>query len=146
MYATVYNRHGGVVVGDVVEFDMASSDAATTTIENAGGTGIFENVIAPTAVGVTGFPVAIVTDLLGGAGAADTKIKVCLQGIVSATIVGTTPVAGDLLNVVAAQDELDCDSVVNSRAVGVLLENTTATTQGQVYFDGINGVGVGAVA
>lgn len=144
---TAYNRRGAAVaIGDVLQFDMAGGDAATTTIANGGGTGVFENLIVATAVGVVAYPCGVVVSLLGGAGADNTLVKVRVQGVVSATVQGTTPVAGDPLYLVSTQDELDCDAVVNQRAVGILLEDTTSGSQGSVYFDGINGVGLGPVA
>ena len=144
---TAYNRTSNTLaVGDVVVFDMIQSDAATTGIENAGGTGIFENLITPASTHVDVYPCGIVVGLLGGAGANDTKVKVRVQGIVDALVEGTNAgAAGDLCLLANGQRQPNTDVFAGQRPVGLLLEATASGTaaSAKVYFDGINGVGIG---
>lgn len=74
------------------------------------------NALTPTAAGISGLsgaitagtgaggaPLVVVTSLLGGAGANDTKIKVCIRGLVAVSAITTEPVVfGDTLFAAAA--------------------------------------------
>lgn len=142
-----YNRTGATLaLGDVVVFDMTQSDAACSSITNGGGTGIFENLITPATAHLGVYPCGIVVNLLGGAGADDALVEVRVQGIVDALVEGTDAgAAGDLCFLSNAQRQLNSDAAANERAVALLLEATASGTAAtaKVWFDGINGVGIG---
>lgn len=138
---TAWNRSGDVaVIGDVMVFDMASTEA--TSIPNNGTTGVFETLIDPATAHIATFACGVVVSLLGGAGADDTKVKVRVQGIVEALVAGTTPTKGQPLGLADGVHSLTNAPTAGDRAVGILLETTATGTVASVYFDGINGVGV----
>lgn len=103
----VRNRGGAtaVAVGDLMAFDLTSSQSETTAGEGPGGiTGlpvndaIWVNVIDPTVPAtVLTNCYCIVTDLLDGAGADNSEIEVCVQGVVQAEINGTNFTRGQAL-------------------------------------------------
>jgi len=92
----VMNRCGAtaLVVGDVVALDLDASDAATQALSGVGGTtqtlreAMFGNVV-PVAAAPVNALIAVVTNLLAGAGADDTEVEVQIAGEVTAKVGGT---------------------------------------------------------
>lgn len=161
VYATVWNRGGAtaVVVGDLMMFDMTHSDVdeptASQLLGNSGS--ILGNVMDPPATIAAGggalngtgntapFFFAVVTDLLDGAGADNTKIKVQISGVVRVRCVATAITAG--LALAPALSGTASRSIspvvgVSNRIIGIGFEpNGSAAGVYKVIFDGINGFG-----
>lgn len=89
----VTNRTGGTLaVGEIVAFDLDASDGDTTAYATD-PLSIFANVIAPATKHLKGGYFAVVTDLLDGAGADNTKVRVATRGVVDVSCVGSSTVA-----------------------------------------------------
>jgi hypothetical protein len=83
---------GTVGVGDVLMMDVLSSDAGATTQDNA-VTSVWGVLIAPSAgliIGTAPGMVAVVTDLLSGAGADDTDVLACYYGPCTAFVIAAS--------------------------------------------------------
>jgi hypothetical protein len=121
----IWNRSGAaVLLGEVLMLDHLAADGeslATAALNTDGGavgalTHPWGNGIDPTAAGIgtlsgaagaglgaSGAPLVVVTDLLTGAGADNTKIKVCIYGLCNVKCITTEPVVfGDSLYAAAA--------------------------------------------
>jgi hypothetical protein len=121
----IWNRSGAaVVLGEVLMLDHLAADAtslSTAAINADGGvpgalTHPWGNGLDPTTAGIgtlsgsggvgtgsAGAPLVIVTSLLTGAGADDTKVKVCIYGLCDVKCITTEPVVfGDTLYAAAA--------------------------------------------
>ncbi len=92
----VVNRCGAtaLALGDVVAFDVDASDADTKALNGVGGTvatlteAMFHNVVQVGAAPLNAI-VAVVTNLLSGAGADNTEIEVQISGRCQAKVGGT---------------------------------------------------------
>lgn len=95
----VMNRGGAtaVAVGDLMAFDLTSSQTETTAGEGPGGlTGlavneaVWLNIIDPTVPAtILSNCYCVVVDLLDGAGADNTEVEVAVQGLVTIEVNGT---------------------------------------------------------
>ena len=136
----VINRTGTVLaLGDLVAFDMTRGDAASTNISTA-----LENVVVPATANLN-FPMAIVSDLLDGEGADDSKVRVVIQGDVQARVAASLS-AGDLL---MASNGLDSLVLLAAQAVpaaarGQLLEDSdgASITNKRILFNGLGALAV----
>jgi hypothetical protein len=166
-YATVWNRMGATpaVLGDLVMFDMGDTDTDTTTsLAFANDGSVLANVIAPTSAIVTGSGMlngtgvlaplffGVVVDLLDGAGADNTKIRIQVSGIVKkASMVATAIVVGVGLSPAlsgTAARQLSPIVGVSQKVIAIAWEpNGSAAGQYQCLFDGIgSGFAGGAFA
>lgn len=93
----VVNRCGAtaLAVGDVVALDVDASDAGTIALGGPGGVtlsnlteAMFANIVEVAAAPLNAL-VAVVTDLLGGAGADNTDVEVAISGVVQAKVGAT---------------------------------------------------------
>lgn len=155
--AVVWNRGGaGIVVGDLLMFDMQDTDAGTTTTldENAEGYHL-SNVILPATAGLgglagaattfgLGFWFGVVVDLMGNAGADDKKLKVCVRGRLKAktnnsAILFGSPLVGS--NGVKTLKLFDAAAPGNK--ILAIAQQANASTAGSytVLFNGIEGWG-----
>lgn len=123
----IWNRSGAaVVLGEILMLDHLAADGASgSTIAlnvdgGSAGTGNhthpWGNGLDPTTPGIgtlsgsggagtgsAGAPLVVVTDLLEGAGADDTRVKVCIYGLCNVKVITTEPaVFGDTLYAAAA--------------------------------------------
>jgi len=136
----VINRTGTVLeLGDLVAFDMTQGDAASTSISTA-----LENVIVPATANLN-FTMGVVSDLLDGAGADDSKVRVVLQGDVQARVAASLS-AGDLLMASNGLDSLVAlaAQAVPSAARGQILEDSDASsiTNKRILFNGLGALAV----
>jgi len=136
----VINRTGTVLeLGDLVAFDMTQGDAASTSISTA-----LENVVVPATANLN-FPMAIVSDLLDGSGADDSKVRVVVQGDVQARVAASLS-TGDLLMASNGLDSLVAlaAQAVPSAARGQLLEDSDASsiTNKRILFNGLGALAV----
>lgn len=132
----VVNRAGAtaLAVGDVVAFDVDASDAATQALSGVGSItlsslteAMFHNVVNVGAAPLNAM-IAVVTNLLSGAGADNTEIEVQISGRVKAKTGGTNWAAA-----------------YSSCGVGVMADTTGANRRLVLATDGANTGKVGMI-
>jgi hypothetical protein len=151
-YGVVWNRCGAtaLVVGDVVMCDMKDTDGGTTTSLVLGNDGnVTGNVIAPATDGigglsgatiVAGYFFGVVVDLMDGAGADNTKVRVQWQGVAKVHMVATAITVG--VGLVAANGVVTLTPTVTAgnKVLAIAWEpNGSAEGVYTCWFDGING-------
>lgn len=162
----VYNRTGATLaVGELVMIDHLAADggfggnaSAAAYVAQTVGNELHPHaqVITPTTAGIgalnSGAPGAyfgVVEDVLAGAGADDTLIKVCWKGITSIKMASTVG-AGEYGKVIVGANAVRTATAtytVGNKALGRLLQNTTtANTNALVIFNGIEGFGIEAAS
>lgn len=158
-YGVVWNRLGAtpLAIGDVVMCDMKGTDGATTTSLVLGNDGnVTGNVIIPATNGIGGLSGAtvpagyffgVVVDLMDGAGADNTKVRVQWQGVARVSMVATAITVG--LSLVAANNTKTLTPTVTAgNKVLAIAWEPNASTAGiyTCWFDGINGFGTPAAS
>lgn len=154
----VWNRCGAtpLVLGDIVMFDLASIDAATGTDADLGqDDSILANVTLPTTLGLGGLSGAslgtgnrigyffgVVDNLLDGAGADDTKVRVCVRGICEAKLTNADINIGYPLFPGNGVSTLSLTLAAGNKCVAIAIDDN-ASTAGvyTVLFNGIEGFG-----
>ncbi len=141
----VMNRSGARVVGDLVQFDLHQTDAASTTFTNGATTSGLANVILPATEGLLYGWFGIVTI----AGADNAAITICVRGKVRALVTGANLAdeEADWLSAQNGQDTIDTDVASGGEKIlGVPLEATAGATAEMIWilFNGIEGFGNGA--
>jgi hypothetical protein len=156
----IWNRSGATVaLGEILMLDHLAADGtslSTAGLNVDGGvsgqlTHPWGNGIDPTAAGIAtlsgsggvgtgsgGAPLVVVTDLLTGAGADDTKVKVCIYGLCNAACITTEPVVfGDALYAAAANTLTPLTTAgvrIVAKSLGAKSDN--ATNLVAVFFNG----------
>jgi hypothetical protein len=139
-----FNRTGSAVaLGDVLMCDHLAADGDSVKGAQPGATGFcMGQLIAPATTGIgvntddPGAWMVVVIDLLTGAGANDTKVKVCAFGYVTAALAGSTNHGADLYpaNGALTLTATQADSV---RCVAKALCPDSTTGTGLVLFNGM---------
>lgn len=138
--ARVNNRTGSAtVVGEVVQFDLASTTTEVTTI-GGGETGVLANVITPVTAGLQFAWYAICTEIA----ADNAEMEVVIRGKVKA-LLADTAAAGEGL--VAQNGQIDLtplDTSVDEQKIIAIALETASSDPDLKYclFDGIYGFGM----
>ena len=157
-FVTVWNRSGTGPreIGDIMMFDLASVDGDTTESITPGAEGNpLGNATLPTTLGIGGVSTAVldtgnrigyffgvIVDLLGGAGADNTKVKLQVTGIVNALHKNDAVKPGYPLFPADGADDLTTTLAAGNKCIAIA-RVTTSSTAGlySVVFDGIHGFG-----
>lgn len=170
----VWNRTTATVaIGEIVMFDMKIADggfsgnasqAAYADVVSPGSDGFsLANVINPATAGLgvlgtaavdPGFYFGIVDDLLGGTGADDTLVHVCLKGFtkvkMASTVGAEDTVPGEYGKVFIGANGVRTGTATTTngcKTLGRLLEeNTVANALTFCLFNGIEGMGTQSAA
>lgn len=140
--ARVIARGASFVRGDIVMFDLANANAASTNNLVGSEASGLTNVIAPTTAGVRAGILAVCTQDI----AQNTRGYVMLRDILEAYVFkGAGSIAvGDRLVAISASTNLDGDDAAGERWVAIAFEAATTPSthiRKMVAFDGINGFG-----
>jgi hypothetical protein len=151
-FGVVVNNTGTTLaLGDLIMLDM--NNAANTSLIPGNILSPLSLAVLPNVIGVGGLSgtttvsghwFGIVVDLLGGAGAASTGVKVQFQGIVKkASLTSTAATIGlDLVGTTAVKT-LSAGVSAGKKVLGKVWEpNGGVAGNYQIIFDGINGLGV----
>lgn len=137
---TVMNRSGSAVAaGDVMQLDMAASQAETTEYVGTGDDSVFGVAVDVTATGANAYPLVVALE----AAADNAQLKVGLAGVFDVSVAGTNATATtDVLHATAAVS-LNSDASAGDRVVGIPLATTAAGAAEviKVFFCG-SGLGV----
>lgn len=157
-FVTVWNRSGTGPreIGDIMMFDLASVDTDTTESIVPGNSGNpLGNATLPTTLGIggvsgasldtgnrVGYFFGVIVDLLGGAGADNTQVKLQVTGIVHALHKNDTIKPGYPLFPADGADNLTTTLAAGNKCIAIA-RVTTGGTAGlySVIFDGIHGFG-----
>lgn len=141
----VWQRTGSAVaIGDLLQLDLALSQAESTQATVPGpSTSGFANAVVPADFdnGIHG----VVIDLLTGAGADNTQVKIRVMGICDAYVIaasGNATVGAP--GVAATSKNIDAVAAVDEKYIAIFLETkTTPTTRtlAKVWMNGISGFG-----
>ena len=143
--AFVFNRRGAAVsVGDVVMLDLGQTATETTGIAFSDEAGVWANVVLP-ATAQLGYGIfAIVSDLMGGAGADNTLIQVTfVSPAITANVTGTAALYETCTAVNAADTLAAATGTGGQKIVGIALTTTAGAGElpATIMFDGWHGFG-----